>query len=141
VQTALAKLDDDAKRYRRLQSTYSSKLRNLEWLAKREVVAPLSTAVVSAEQGLTSTSVNLDDVKISEKNVVTNFQQVKLTIETQALQRRYQIDDGLQGGRVVTRRRGNSLAKALVALGIQHHRYDLGAAQINADAKRGHSRS
>jgi HlyD family secretion protein len=57
------------------------------------VVAPLSTEVVSAEQGLTSTSVNLDDVKINEKNVVTNYQQVKLSIETQALQRRYQIDD------------------------------------------------
>ena len=49
--------------------------------------------MVSAEQGLTSTSVNLDDVKINEKNVVTNYQQVKLNIETQALQRRYQIDD------------------------------------------------
>jgi HlyD family secretion protein len=68
-------------------------LRNLDWLAKREVVAPLSTEVVSAEQGLTNTSVNLDDVKISERNVVTNYQQVKLNIETQALQRRYQIDD------------------------------------------------
>ena len=53
----------------------------------------LSTAVVSAEQGLTSTSVSLDDVKIAEKNVLTNYQQVKLNIETQALQRRYQIDD------------------------------------------------
>jgi HlyD family secretion protein len=93
LDTALAKYADDRRRYGELQSTYASKLRNLEWLAKREVVAPLSTAVVSAEQGLTSTSVNLDDVKISEKNVVTNFQQVKLTIETQALQRRYQIDD------------------------------------------------
>ena len=93
LDTALAKYADDRRRYGELQSTYASKLRNLEWLAKREVVAPLSTAVVSAEQGLTSTSVNLDDVKISEKNVVTNFPQVKLTIETQALQRRYQIDD------------------------------------------------
>ena len=93
VQTALAKLDDDAKRYRRLQSTYSSKLRNLEWLSRRQVVAPLSTEVVSAEQGLTNTSVNLDEVKISRRRVITNYQQVKLQIETQALQRRYQIDD------------------------------------------------
>ena len=93
LDTALAKYADDRRRYGDLQSTYASKLRNLEWLAKREVVAPLSTAVVSAEQGLTSTSVNLDDVKIAEKTVVTNYQQVKLTIETQALQRRYQIDD------------------------------------------------
>lgn len=93
LDTALAKLRDDRQRYTQLQSTYASKLRSLEWLAKREVVAPLSSAVVSAEQGLTSTSVNLDDVKIQEKNVLTNYQQIKLNIETQALQRRYQIDD------------------------------------------------
>ncbi|MEY4431280.1 MAG: hypothetical protein RLZZ533_1216, partial [Cyanobacteriota bacterium] len=93
VQTALAKLDDDAKRYRQLQRTYTSKLRNLEWLSRRQVVAPLSTEVVSAEQGLTNTSVNLDEVKISRRRVATNYQQVKLQIETQALQRRYQIDD------------------------------------------------
>jgi HlyD family secretion protein len=93
VQTALAKLEDDGKRYRQLQATYASKLRNLEWLSKREVVAPLSTEVVSAEQGLTNTSVNLDEVKITRRRVQTNYQQVKLQIETQALQRRYQIDD------------------------------------------------
>lgn len=93
LETSLAKFSDDRQRYSALQATYSSKLRNLNWLARREVVAPLSTEVVSAEQGLTSTSVNLDDVKINEKAVVTNYQQVKLTIETQALQRRYQIDD------------------------------------------------
>ncbi|NDG74182.1 MAG: NHLP bacteriocin system secretion protein [Synechococcaceae bacterium WB8_1B_136] len=93
LDTALGKYADDRRRYGQLQATYASKLRNLEWLARREVVAPLSNAVVSAEQGFTSTSVNLDDVKINEKNVVTNYQQVKLTIETQALQRRYQIDD------------------------------------------------
>lgn len=93
LDTALAKLNDDRQRYTQLQSTYASKLRSLEWLARREVVAPLSSAVVSAEQGLTSTSVNLDDVKIQEKTVLTNYQQIKLTIETQALQRRYQIDD------------------------------------------------
>jgi HlyD family secretion protein len=93
LDTSLAKFSEDRRRYGQLQSTYSSKLRNLDWLAKREVVAPLSSVVVSAEQWLTSTSVNLDDVKINEKNVLTNYQQVKLTIETQALQRRYQIDD------------------------------------------------
>ena len=91
--TALAKYADDRRRYGALQATYANKLRNLEWLAQREVVAPLSTAVVSAEQGLTSTSVNLDDVKIAEKKVLTSYEQVKLSIETQALQRRYQIDD------------------------------------------------
>jgi len=93
LDTALAKFSDDRRRYGSLQSTYASKLRNLEWLARREVVAPLSTEVVSAEQGLTNTSVSLDGIKIQERDVVTSYQQVKLTIETQALQRRYQIDD------------------------------------------------
>ena len=93
LQTSLDKFAEDRRRYSQLQTTYASKLRNLEWLAKREVVAPLSTEVVSAEQGLTTTSVNLDDIKIQEKNVRTNYQQIKLNIETQALQRRYQIDD------------------------------------------------
>lgn len=93
LDTTLAKFRDDRRRYGQLQRTYAAKLRNLEWLARREVVAPLSTEVVSAEQGLTTTSVNLDDIKIQEKTVVTNYQQIKLTIETQALQRRYRIDD------------------------------------------------
>ena len=93
LDTALAKLRDDARRYQSLQSTYASKLRNLDWLAKREVVAPLSSSVVTTQQNLTSTSVSLDDTKTQEKNLLTNYQQVKLTIETQALQRRYQIDD------------------------------------------------
>jgi HlyD family secretion protein len=93
VETALAKLADDSQRYRALQATFASKLRNLEWLSRREVVAPLSSEVVTAEQGLTSTSVDLDQVKINQRQVVTAYQQVKLQIETQALQRRYQIDD------------------------------------------------
>ena len=93
VRTALAKLRDDARRYRSLQATYAAKLRSLEWLSRREVVAPLSAAVVTAEQGYTSTSVNLDQVQTEEKQRLTDFEQVKLAIETQALQRRYQIDD------------------------------------------------
>ena len=93
VETALAKLQGDSERYTALRSTYGSKLRNLEWLARREVVAPLSSEVVNAEQGLTTTGVNLDQVRIDEKKVLTAYQQVKLAIETEALQRRYAIDD------------------------------------------------
>ena len=93
LDTALAQLRDDGRRYSALQAVYASKLRNLDWLARREVVAPLSSGVVGAQQNLTDTSVNLDNVKTQEKNLLTNYQQVKLTIETQALQRRYQIDD------------------------------------------------
>ena len=91
--TALSKLDDDRKRYQGLQSVYASKLRNLDWLSQRQVVAPLSNDVVGAQQALTSTSVNLDDVKINAKKVIASYQQVKVTLETAAQQRRYQIDD------------------------------------------------
>jgi HlyD family secretion protein len=93
VETALAKLAADGRRYRALQATYAGKLRNLEWLSRREVVAPLSAEVVAAEQGLASTSVNLDQVRIEERRVRTDHQQVKLQIETEAQQRRFRIDD------------------------------------------------
>lgn len=93
LDTTLAKLSDDRRRYTSLQTKYQSKLRNLDWLARRQVVAPLAQEVVAAEQGLTSTSVSLDEVTIKEKAAVSSFQQVKLTVETEALQRRFRISD------------------------------------------------
>lgn len=93
LDTTLAKLADDQARLAQLQATYGSKVENLNWLAKRAVVAPLSSEVVTAEQGLTSTSVQLDDIKIQRKEAVTNFQQIKLNVETEQLNRNYQIDD------------------------------------------------
>jgi len=93
VDTAMAKLQADRERYGTLRDTYASKLKRLEWLTRREVVAPLSSEVVSTEQGLTTAGVNLDQVRIEQKKVLTAYQQVKLAIETEALQRRYAIDD------------------------------------------------
>jgi HlyD family secretion protein len=93
VDTAMAKLQADRERYGSLRDTYASKLKRLEWLTRREVVAPLSSEVVSTEQGLTTAGVNLDQVRIEQKKVLTAYQQVKLAIETEALQRRYAIDD------------------------------------------------
>ena len=93
VDTALAKLAQDRRRYEELAATYPEKVRNLRWLSRREVVAPLAAEVVAAEQGLTSTSVSLDAVRIQEKDLLTRYEQVKLDIQTQALRRRYQIDD------------------------------------------------
>ena len=93
LDTALAKLDEDETRFSRLQETYSSKVDNLNWLARKEVVAPLSQVVVAAEQGLTTTSVQLDDIKIQRRDQTTNFQQIKLNIENEQLDRRFQIDD------------------------------------------------
>ena len=91
--TALAKLQEDRRRFESLQSTYAGKLRNLEWLAEREVVAPLSSEVVGAEQGLTNTGASLDQIRIEEKRVVSDYEKVKLAVETEALQRRYRIED------------------------------------------------
>ena len=93
LDTALAKLDEDETRFSRLQETYSSKVDNLNWLARKEVVAPLSQVVVATEQGLTTTSVQLDDIKIQRKDQITDFQQIKLNIESEKLDRRFQIDD------------------------------------------------
>lgn len=93
LDTTLAKLADDRRRYQTLQATYQTKLRNLEWLSRRQVVAPLAQELVGAEQGLTSTSVSLDEVKIKEKAALTAYQQVKLNLETEALQRRFRISD------------------------------------------------
>ncbi|MCP9849021.1 NHLP bacteriocin system secretion protein [Cyanobium sp. Morenito 9A2] len=105
VATALAKLANDRTRFGTLQGTYLSKLKQLDWLAAREVVAPLSAEVVGVEQGLTNTSVSLDQVRIEEKRLLSAYQQVKLQIETEALQRRYRIDDLARQLRVTEARR------------------------------------
>ena len=72
----------------------------LDWLTRREVVAPLSSEVVRTEQGLTTAGVNLDQVRIEQKKVLNAYQQVKLAIETEALQRlqpgQVQTEAGLQ---------------------------------------------
>lgn len=91
--TTLAKLGDDEQRLAHLQATYSAKVSNLNWLSRRAVVAPLSSAVVSAEQGLIGTSVQLDDIKIQRKQAITAFQQIELAIETEQLDRQFAIDD------------------------------------------------
>ena len=91
--TALAKLAGDRTRYSRLQATYATKLKRLEWLAQREVVAPLAAEVVAAEQGLTNAGVALDGVVINEKDAQNDYQKVKLELQTEALQRRFRIAD------------------------------------------------
>lgn len=106
LDTALAKLEQDRRRYESLQGTYAGKLRNLEWLAKREVVAPLSSEVVGAEQGYTSTGASLDQIRIEEKRVLSDYEKVKLAVETEALQRRYRIEDLRREIRVTEARLG-----------------------------------
>ena len=93
VEVALTKLTSDRQRYGELRALYASKLKNLRWLSKREVVAPLAQELVQAEKGFVDTDVSLDEVKIREKSILTDYQKVKLQIETQSLERRMQIDD------------------------------------------------
>jgi HlyD family secretion protein len=87
VDTSLAKLQSDRERYGSLRDIDASELRRFDWLSRCEVVAPLSSDVVSTEQGLTTAGVNLDQVRIEQKKVLTAYQQVKRAIETAALQR------------------------------------------------------
>ncbi|MEB3156661.1 MAG: NHLP bacteriocin system secretion protein, partial [Cyanobacteriota bacterium] len=91
--TALAKLAGDQRRYSALQATYAAKVRRLEWLARREVVAPLAAEVVAAEQGLTNAGVALDQARISEKEARDDYQKTRLELQTQALQRGYVLAD------------------------------------------------
>lgn len=93
VDTALAKLAEDDRRFRALQTTYAQKLRSLEWLSRRQVVAPLSAEVVAAEQGYTGAGASLDQVLIEQRRVLADWQRVRLQIETEAQQRRFRIED------------------------------------------------
>jgi HlyD family secretion protein len=91
--TTLAKLAANRRRYSQLQATYAAKVKRLEWLARREVVAPLAAEVVAAEQGLANAGVDLDQTRISEKEARDAFQKVRLELQTQALQRGFVLAD------------------------------------------------
>lgn len=93
LETALAKLEADRRRFGALQATYAGKRSRLEWLSRREVVAPLSNEVVAVEQGLAASGASLDGVAIEAKRLQADFEQVRLAIETEALQRRFRLDD------------------------------------------------
>ena len=102
VDTALAKIKADRRHLSALRQTFSRKLTRLRWLSAREVVAPLAAELVRVEQGLTEADVALDGLTIRQKEILTELDQVRLAIETEALQRRYGIED-LRRQREVTR--------------------------------------
>jgi HlyD family secretion protein len=93
LDTALSKLEADRRRFGALQATYAGKRSRLEWLSRREVVAPLSNEVVAVEQGLAASGASLDGVAIEARRLQADLQQVRLTVETEALQRRFRLDD------------------------------------------------
>ena len=91
--TALARLEDTRRRTTELAATYDERLQRLEWLARKKVVAPLASEVVSTEQAATRTAVDLDAVAVERRRVLADYQKVKLAVETEGLDRRFRIDD------------------------------------------------
>ena len=112
--TALRKLERERQRVRSLQRTYAQKVADFAHLAKTEVVAPLSQEVVSTSDRNTQLQVELDDLAIREKDVISAYTKVKLDIETEQQQRRFRIDNPRREVRVSEARlkyEGNLTAK------------------------------
>jgi len=91
--TALRKLQRERQRVRSLQTTYAQKVADFAHLARTEVVAPLSQEVVSTSDRNTQLQVELDDLAIREKDVISAYTKVKLDIDTEQQQRRFRIDN------------------------------------------------
>ena len=91
--TALRKLERERQRVRTLQSTYAQKVADFAHLARTEVVAPLSQEVVSTSDRNTQLQVELDELAIREKDVISAYTKVKLDIDTEQQQRRFRIDN------------------------------------------------
>ena len=91
--TAQRKLERERQRLLTLQRTYAQKEADFAHLARSEVVAPLAEEVVSTSDRNTQLQVELDDLAIREKDVVSAFTKVKLDIETEQQQRRFRIDN------------------------------------------------
>ena len=91
--TALLQLKAEARQVDALQRTYRQKVVDLRLLARREVVAPLAREVVDTEDRSTQLAVQLDSLRIRERQAVDAFEKVKLEVTTEAQRRRYRIDD------------------------------------------------
>ena len=91
--TALSKLERERKRLRSLQDTYAQKVVDFAHLARIEVVAPLAQEVVATSDRNTALQVELDDLRIREKEVISAFTKVKLDIDSEQQQRRFRIDN------------------------------------------------
>jgi HlyD family secretion protein len=103
-ETSLAQLRAEARRVQALQSTYRQKVADLRHLARRAVVAPLSREVVDTEDRSTQLAVQLDNLRIREKQAIDSYEKVKLEVATEAQRRLYRIDDARRGI-AVTRQR------------------------------------
>lgn len=82
--TALQKLEAEDRRVTILHNTYRQKVADLRHLARREVVAPLAREVVDTEDRSTQLAVQLDNLRINEKQAINDFEKVKLEVATEA---------------------------------------------------------
>ena len=111
---ALRKLQRERQRVRSLQTTYAQKVADFAHLARTQVVAPLSQEVVSTSDRNTQLQVELDELAIREKDVISAYTKVKLDIDTEQQQRRFRIDNTRREVRVSEARlkyEGNLTAK------------------------------
>ena len=98
--TALAKLARERQRVRRLQQTYAQKVADFNHLARTQVVAPLAQEVVATSDRNTQLLVELDELNIREKEVISTYTKVKLDIDSERQQRRFRIDNARRDVRV-----------------------------------------
>jgi len=91
--TALRKLAREQQRVQTLQKVYAQKVADFAHLARSQVVAPLAQEVVATSDRNTQLQVELDELRIRDKDVVSAYTKVKLDIDTEQQQRRFRIDN------------------------------------------------
>jgi len=91
--TALLKLKAEDRQVSALHNTYRQKVADLRLLARREVVAPLAREVVDTEDRSTQLAVQRENLRISERQAIDEYEKVKLAVATETQRRLYRIDD------------------------------------------------
>jgi HlyD family secretion protein len=104
--TALAKLEEDRRRFDALRRIYDQKVADFRHLARREVVAPLAQEVVASEDRAIQLDASVAELRIREREALDSWQKVKLEIDTDRLRRRYAIDDARRAVKVTQARLG-----------------------------------
>ena len=104
--TALARLGQDSRRFQQLRRVYDQKVSDFRHLARREVVAPLASEVVSTEDRAIQLDAALASFDIRRSEALDAYSRVRLEIETEAQKRRFRIDDSERGIRTLRARLG-----------------------------------
>jgi len=104
--TALAKLEEDRRRFDALRRIYDQKVADFRHLARREVVAPLAQEVVASEDRAIQLDASVAELRIREREALDSWQKVKLEIDTDRQRRRYAIDDARRAVKVTQARLG-----------------------------------